>query len=69
MSRRAWKGAFLALHFGALFAKTGAASCGNDVGKARADRMEMHCQRVNTSTQSSCAVMDCPTLSSVVQAF
>jgi hypothetical protein len=69
MSRRAWKGAFLALHFGALLARTGAASCSNDVGKARADRMETHCQRVNTSTETSCAVVDCSTLSSVVQAF
>jgi hypothetical protein len=69
MWRRAWKGAALALYFGALLAKTGGASCSDDVGKARADRMEMHCQHVNTSTQTVCAAMDCTTLSSAVQAF
>ncbi len=31
--------------------------------------MEMHCQRVNTSPQSSCVTLDCSTLSSIVQAF
>ena len=62
-------GALLALHFGALLARTGEASCSTDVGKARADRMEMHCQRVNTSTQTSCAAIDCMTLSTLVQAY
>ncbi len=57
------------MHFALLVAKPGAASCSQDVGKARADRMEMHCQRVNTSQPGSCAAIDCGTLSSLVQAF
>jgi hypothetical protein len=69
MRHRTWKGALLALQFGALLARTGGASCSNDVGKARAERMAMHCQRVNTSQQGSCAAIDCGTLSSLVQAF
>jgi hypothetical protein len=61
--------AFLALGIGTLFARTGAAACRDDVGAARAERMLMHCQRVNPSTQMSNAAMDCSTLSSLVQAF
>jgi hypothetical protein len=69
MQHRTWKGALLALHLAVLVAKPGAASCSQDVGKARAERMEMHCQRVDTSQQGSCAAIDCGTLSSLVQAF
>jgi hypothetical protein len=69
MSRRAWKGAFLVLYIGVSFAKTGAASCAADVGKARADRMQMHCERVNFSSPTSCAAVDCLTIASLVQAF
>lgn len=69
MRHRTGMGALLVLHFGALLAKAGGASCSQEVGQARADRMQMHCQRVNTSQPGSCAAIDCGTLSSLVQAF
>jgi hypothetical protein len=69
MSQRAWKSALLALHFAASFARTGSASCASDVGTARAERLAMHCRRVNTATQASCAAIDCLTLSTLVQAY
>src|SRR5262245_39694611 len=69
VSRRAWKGRAMVLQFGGFFERTGAASCSNDVGKARADRMAMHCRRMNTGVPASCLTTDCSALSSVVQAF